>query len=451
VSAGPGEPSREPSYRALLAVPWLSRILVAMIVARIAQSMVAIALVLFTLVEYGSPGLAGLVTLAATLPGLTLSPIAGALLDRHGRMRLVRLDYFVALVALALIAVLSLADALPDGLLILIAAISSLTATLSQTGLRSLFPVIVPPHLWERANAIDSNGYVIATIFGPPLAAGMVAIAGGPAALLGTAVAFGVASAVMIGIPDPPTTVDSTGRLLRDALDGLRYSWQNRTIRGLAFSISSLNLAGGIATIVVPLVVIDRLGYSEAMVGIVFAVSGIAGMVSALIFGRVDTRGREWPLLVYPMPFLGVAVALLLPPAVYETMDPLTGLAFLVGWAVVGGIANGPLDIALFTIRQRRTDPAWTGRAFAVSMALNFLGFPIGAAVAGALASESPGLAVVPAILACAAATILAAVMVPRTDEAQVSPSRGRFEPALGGDRDGRPDEQPQHDHRPFG
>jgi hypothetical protein len=71
--------------------------------------------------------------------------------------------------------------------------------------------------------------------------------------------------------------------------------------------------------------------------------------------------------------------------------------------------------------------------------------------VAGALASESPGLAVVPAILACAAATILAAVMVPRTDEAQVSPSRGRFEPALGGDRDGRPDEQPQHDHRPFG
>ena len=77
MSVGPDEPSGEPSYRALLGVPWLSRILVAMIVARIAQSMVAIALVLFTLVEYGSPGLAGIVTLAATLPGLALSPIAG--------------------------------------------------------------------------------------------------------------------------------------------------------------------------------------------------------------------------------------------------------------------------------------------------------------------------------------------------------------------------------------
>jgi hypothetical protein len=38
------------------------------------------------------------------------------------------------------------------------------------------------------------------------------------------------------------------------------------------------------------------------------------------------------------------------------------------------------MDIALFTMRQRRTDPAWIGRAFAVSMALNFVGFPIGAA-----------------------------------------------------------------------
>jgi MFS family permease len=117
----PGEP--EPSYRALLAVPWLPRILVSMILARIAQSMVAIALVLFTLVEYDSPALAGLVTLASTLPGIIVSPIAGALLDRHGRMRLVLLDYLVALAALALIAGLSLADALPDLLLVLVAGV----------------------------------------------------------------------------------------------------------------------------------------------------------------------------------------------------------------------------------------------------------------------------------------------------------------------------------------
>jgi hypothetical protein len=40
----------------------------------------------------------------------------------------------------------------------------------------------------------------------------------------------------------------------------------------------------------------------------------------------------------------------------------------------ITGILNGPLDIALFTLRQRRTDKAWTGRAFAISMSFNALG-----------------------------------------------------------------------------
>lgn len=411
----PGEP--EPSYRALLAVPWLPRILVSMILARIAQSMVAIALVLFTLVEYDSPALAGLVTLASTLPGIIVSPIAGALLDRHGRMRLVLLDYLVALAALALIAGLSLADALPDWLLVLVAGVGSLTAILSTTGVRSLFPIIVPEPLWERVNAVDSNGYVIATIVGPPLAAGLVAIVGGAPALLGTAAVFGIAAAAMIGIPDPDTEVDSSGRLLRDALDGLKYAWRNRTIRGLAFSISALNIVGGTTTILVPLIVIERLGYSELIVGVVFAISGVAGMVSALVFGRVDSRGIEWRLLVWPMLVFAPSVLLLVPPAVIEGIDAGLGLALLAGWAIVGGIATGPMDIGLFTIRQRRTEPAWMGRAFAVSMGLNFVGFPIGAAIAGGLATRSVGLALVPAAVAAVLSVLFAATMVPRTDD----------------------------------
>ena len=417
-------PGSEPSYRALLAVPWLPRIILSMQIARIAQAMVSIALVLFTLSVYDSPPLAGLVTLASILPGLLVSPIAGALLDRHGRMRLVRLDYFVALIALSLIAVLSIADALPPALLVLIAAVSSLTSILSVTGVRSLFPIIVPKPLWERVNAVDSNGYVIATIIGPPLAAGLVTIVGGPVALLVTAVGFGIAAVAMIGIPDPATDVATSGSLLRDARDGLSYAWRNPTIRGLAFSISSLNIAGGITTIAIPLIVISRLGLPEALVGVVFAISGIAGMGSALAFGRMDTRGREWGLLVVPMLVVAPAVALLIVPAAIDGLDPVIGVGLLAGWAIIIGVANGPLDIALFTIRQRRTDPAWMGRAFAVSMAFNFFGYPIGAAVGGFLADVSLPLAIVPAIGASVLGVVFAAALVPRSDAAAERPAR---------------------------
>lgn len=409
------------SYRALLAVPGLGRILLASQLARIAQAMVGVALVLFTLATYRSPALAGVVTFTATFPGLLASPIAGALLDRHGRVRLVVLDYLVALASLALIGGLSLAGALPPPLLLAIAAVSSMTAVLSQTGLRSLYPLIVPPHLWERVNAVDSNGYLIATILGPPIAASLVAIVGGPVALIGIGTLYALAVVAMLGFRDPPSQVATTGRLLLDAWQGLVYTWRNRTLRGLGFSISTLNFFGGVQSIVIPLIVLDRLHGGEAAVGLVFAVSGIAGMVSAFAVGRIDTRGREWRLLVVPMFATALAVALLIPASgalsADERIDPAIGFAILGLSLAIGGLVGGPMDVAMFTMRQRRTDPAWTGRAFAISMAFNFLGFPIGAAAGGVLASISLTAAIVAAVVACVLSGILAATLVPRADD----------------------------------
>src|SRR2546427_524844 len=85
-----------PSYRALLAVPGLPRLVGSMVLARTAGTMVSLVLVLFALERYQSPGLAGTVTFLSLFPGLLLSPIAGALLDRHGRTRLMVFDYVVA-------------------------------------------------------------------------------------------------------------------------------------------------------------------------------------------------------------------------------------------------------------------------------------------------------------------------------------------------------------------
>jgi len=383
-----------------------------MMLARIAQAMTSVALVLFTLEQYHSPALTGVVTAASVLPGILVAPIAGALLDRHGRTHLVALDYAVALISLALIGGLALAGALPVPVLLLITLVSSLTAILSQTGLRSLFPLIVPERLWERVNAIDSNGYLVATIVGPPLAAGLVALFGGAVTLILIAVLYGVAAVAMIGAPDPDTSESSTGRLLADAWAGVRYTFGNATLRGLGLSISLLNLSGGMVTIVVPLVVLNRLGYSEIAVGLVFAASGLAGMVAALFAGRLDTRGREWGLLVVPM--AGIAVADLLLLAGAGAQFAAVGLLLVVLSQVLGGVLNGPMDIGLFTIRQRRTDPAWMGRAFAVSMGLNFVGYPIGTALAGAIAAQSLEAAIIVGAVACLCAAVAAIVLIPR-------------------------------------
>ena len=413
------------SYRALLGVPGLSRALLSTQLARIAQAMVSVALVLFTLDEFGSPVLAGVVTFVSIAPGLVLSPVGGALLDRHGRVRLIVLDYFVALASLVLIGTLALLDALPPLVLIAIAAVSSVTSILSQTGLRSLFPLMAPKYLWERVNAIDSNGYVIATIVGPPAAAAMVALAGGPAALIAIGLAFGLAAAPMFRLREPEAETVSSGHLLRDAWEGVVYVWRNPTLRGLGFSISTLNIMGGITTIALPLIVLQQLGLGELAVGVAFAISGVTGMVSALFFGRRDSRGREWTMLVVPMLLAAPIYALLLPAAGLAPggrVDPVVGFVLVCVALGINGFLNGPLDIALFTVRQRRTDPAWMGRAFAVSMAFNYAGVPVGSALAGVLASVSLPVTIAIGSAACLAAGLFAATMVPRAELPTAAP-----------------------------
>jgi MFS family permease len=400
-------PTTPPSYRALLAVPSLGRVLLAMQVARIAQSMVSIVVILFALQRYNSPQLAGAVAFASIFPGILVSPIAGALLDRHGRVRLIILDYIVATAALIGVAGLSLAGELPAWLLVAITTVAAITGPLSSSGLRSLFPLLVPEPLWERVNAVDSNGWVLATVVGAPFGAVFAQILGFEAALALIAGAYLVAAAVMLNAPDPRTDVASTGSLFRDAWQGLVYTWNNRTLRALAVSLSTMNLAGGVIQIVVPLLVLRRLGMGQEVVGYMFGLSGAFGVVSAFACGRLRTEGRERQLILLPATcFIGTTVVLLWP----------AGLLPIALCMAISGLVNGPLDIAMFTLRQRRTDPAWMGRAFTVSMSLNFSGFPIGAALAGVLVTVSIEAAIVFGVAANILAAVLGYVLIPRGD-----------------------------------
>jgi len=395
-------------------VPELPRILASMVIARTAGAMTSIAIVLFTLSQYHSPALAGLVTFASIMPGVLASPIAGALLDRHGRTRLVTLDYLVGAGSLILIGLLASDDSLPAWLLVLISTASSLTGPLSNTGLRSLFPIMVPEHLWERVNAVDSNGYVASTLIGPPLAAGLVQLAGGPTTLVVIGVMFAAAALVVASTREPATEVVTSGRLLRDALDGLLYVLRNPTIRGLGLTMTSLNLGGGVLTIVIPIIVLERAGASPAFVGIAWALAGATGMASALTFGRLDSRGRERSWLVWATLGSAGSMALLLLNQ---------SLALLLLAMAIYGLMTGPGDIALFTLRQRRTDPAWMGRAFAVSASFNFAGFPIGSAISGGLADQSLEVAIAIGVLPCLVAALFAWGQIPTEHSATAARS----------------------------
>jgi predicted MFS family arabinose efflux permease len=397
-------------------VPGFARLYAGLLLGRMGGSMTFVALVLFVLERYHSPQLAGVTAFMAALPGIIVSPLAGALLDRYGRARLVVLDYAVAAISLGLIAGLSALHVLPAPLLLAIVAVSSLTNPLSWAGARSLFPILAPRHLWERANGLDSSGHVIATLLASPLAGTLVGLFGGEWALAVSGAVYVGAAAVMLRLPDPRNAAAQTGTVLRNAWLGLVYTLRNPTLRGLALTLSAYNIGNGLLAIAVPVLVLGRLHSGPATVGLLWGGMGAAGLASALIAGRISSQGRERQLIVGAILVGTLATAML----------PFAGNVIVVALALaLLGLATGPFDIGLFTLRQRRTDVAWFGRAFAVSMSLNSLGNPIGSALAGPVIAWSLNAALWSAAAACLIAAIFPLLLIPARDDGGAVVSSG--------------------------
>jgi len=263
-----------------------------------------------------------------------------------------------------------------------------------------LLPLIVPNRLWDRANALDSMAYAVTGAAGPALAGALTAGFGPRVALL-TAAAFYIAAAMALAGLAEPVSRSATTSVLADARDGLLYVVvRNASLRGLAIVVSLINAGFGILIVALPVMIFQRVHGDAALVGELWALLGLGSAVSVFFFGRHSSEGRERLMLGLATLASGVGMGVL---AVTGNVPvAAAAMTFL-------GLANGPADIALFSMRQRRTDPAWYGRAFAVSMSLNFAGTPLGSAISGPLIHV--GLTV--AIGVAAAFLLLAAGLTP--------------------------------------
>ncbi len=404
----PGE--IEPSYAALLRVPGFGRVVLGTFLARLCGQMWEIVLVLFVLQRYQSPTLAGLTLLLSILPGLALSPVAGALLDRQGRIRLMILDYAVTAVLGGTIVTLSLGHRLPPPLLLLLVSVLGVSNILSITGARSLFPLMLPRALWDRANGVDSSMYSATAVVGPAIAGIVVARFGPEAGLLLTASVAAIAAVSLVGVHEPIARVDSGGSLLGDAWEALVYVVAHPSLRGLAITLFIANLGFGVILVGIPLLVLRQLHGTAATVGQVWAVVGLAGLTAGLLIGRVSTEGRERQLIA-------LSIAIQVPTLVLLAFTRSLAMVFAI--AVIAGAAGSVINVGIFALRQRRTDPAWFGRAFAVSMSLNFAGAPIGAALSGPLLERSIAVPLLLGAAISAVAVIAALVLIPRQQPAE--------------------------------
>jgi predicted MFS family arabinose efflux permease len=239
-------------------------------------------------------------------------------------------------------------------------------------------------------------------VFGPGMAGLSVALVGARWSLMVPAMFSAVAALALAWVHVPRTREAFSNSLLYDSWAGIAYVFRNRVLRMLAGTMTVYNMGTGALAVAIPVVVLERLHGGSKSVGVFFAVMGFAGFLAGIVMGRVGTERRERAVLAAGCALSGLG---------------LIGLAYAHGAlgaaleVAVCGVANGPLVVAMVSLRQRATEPQWFGRAFAVSMNVNFSGYPIGSALAGAILGHSITLALVVAAGLCFAGGIWPALL----------------------------------------
>ncbi len=404
------------SYRHLLGVPDMRALLLATLLSRLAGRMFALTIVLYALTRMGSPVLAGWLAFAAMAPGLAISPVAGALIDRVGSVWAITVDMAASAACVtALIAVDRLGWANPPALFTL-TGLFSLTSPLSMAGIRALLPRLVPVTALDRANALDTAIHGLTDIVGPAAAGAIMGFAGSTPALSTIAVTYAAATLCVGSIRRPRGRLPSVGPLLAQAWSGLLRVVRQPTLRGLAVVYSLYEISWGMLVVVVPVFAARQFagGAGAAVAGLLWAGLGLVGGIAALIAGHRSTAGRERKVMALGM--LATAVAV-------WPLGAEFGLSGLVVGMMLVGAAAGPIDVGALTLRQRRTDPVELGRVLSVSMSLNMSGGPLGSALAGVLVTWS-----LSATFAMAAlASVLAAAAVALIPRCDAGGERGRM------------------------
>ncbi|HEY8472542.1 MAG TPA: MFS transporter [Natronosporangium sp.] len=397
------------SYWRVLRLRSVSPLLGSALCSRLASEIFTVAIVLHVYDRFDSPPLAGWVVAASAVPGLVVSPLAGAILDRFGPARGMVIDVATATCLVAAIALVEPGGTGGAALLVGLAAGYSLTRPLSLAGFRTLLPRLVPESARDRANAIDIGLYDVTTVAGTALAGGLFVLLGGRVTLLIVASLY--AGAALALLPVLARRVPGAGgraRLLTAALDAISYSVRHPVLRGLAVSYSLYSVAWGVLVVSVPIAVVAATGgqvrEDGALVGGAWAMVGITGALGALVVGKLRTAGRERRFIA-----VGVLVTAL---AVYPVIGHGGAVGLVAGLLLVGSF-GAAVNVGVLTLRQRRTDPAMLGRVIAVSISLNLFGEPVGAALGGWLADRALPLALAAGGAAAAAGAIASLLLIP--------------------------------------
>ena len=338
----------------------------------------------------------GLVGLLQFLPALALVLVAGDVVDRHHRARIVALCLATqALVALLL--ALAPWHGLPLRTLLLTLSVAlGAVRAFQMPAQQALVPLLVPAALLPRALAFSSAGLQGAIIAGPALG-GFVYVAGATAVYGLCTAMFVLATLLCLRIRHAkPASAGAPS--LHTLLAGVRYVWQHKVLLGaISLDLFAVLLGGAVALL--PIFAKDILHVGPWGLGLLRG----APALGALLMSVALTR---WPIVRHAGAKLFAAVA------VFGLATLAFGLSTSFVYSLLALGVTGAADMVSVVVRQTmvqlETPDAMRGRVSAVASVFIGASNQLGEFESGALAAW---LGPVGSVLIGGAGTLLVAAL----------------------------------------
>ncbi|MFB6631256.1 MFS transporter [Streptomyces sp. NPDC056362] len=376
----------------VLGEPYVARLLVGTMVARLPTGMVPVVLLLLVADQGGAASTAALMCAAYGLASALGQPALGRVVDRHGQTAVTWTATGVT--GLAMLAMPRVDSTTQTPLFIALVVLAGISTPPAEANLRALWPSVLPdPQQQRAALALDTGSQGLIFIAGPPLVAAITTFAGPDTAMAATAVLGLVGAAVVLTAAPSRSWRPGTA-----ASSGLLGPLRSLGLVALLVAMTGTGVALGAHTVWA--VALAERSESALLLGLLPAALSVGSLLGGTLYSR-----RVWPgsltaqLVVGSAAFAVCWLPLMLSP----------GPAAAVAVSALPGLALPALVTSAFLTVDALAPAGTVTEAYAWLIASIGIGQATGTAFAGQLTTHPQLGAGLPAAGAALTIAVLAA------------------------------------------
>jgi DHA3 family macrolide efflux protein-like MFS transporter len=334
---------------------WLGQV-----ISQIGDSFTNLALLITVNRLTGSVAAMGLMLISLSVPQLVFSFLAGVVVDRVDRKRVMILsDLLRGLLVLAFVTVHTAEQVY---LFYVVGFLLSSVSVFFTPAKTAMIPRIIKgDDKLLSANALSQTVRVVALLLGPVLAGLAIAWLGTTMAFVVDSVSYFVSAIAILTISTSGQIVDqakSSLRLIWDRLaEGISYTRHNKTILGIIVTLLVAFLGVGAVEVLFVPYLQGEFGAGPEALGFVQTAQGLGMLVGSVLVGSLAARFRLTRIIAWHVAVLGAAVAF---------CSLVSELALIVLAMFVVGLTLAPVNAALSTLVQTTVPDAKMGRVSSV-------------------------------------------------------------------------------------